>query len=97
MENNIHIINLYKTEKGSNFTIVSTPEIELLKNLGIRIGTQVKVQNRYIWGGPVLLRVEEAYIVAIGKDIAKQITVTNALSDNLSKKEALINRAAVTI
>ena len=55
--------------------MTSIPDIRLLKNLGLRAGTRVKIQNRYALGGPVLLRVEGAYSIALGKDIAEQISV----------------------
>jgi len=51
------------------------PDIGLLQSLGVRAGTQVTVQNRYALGGPVLLRVEGTFSVAVGKDIARQIAV----------------------
>ena len=44
--------------------------------MGLRIGTNILVQNRYAMGGPVLLTVEGAYSIAIGKDIAQQVAVT---------------------
>ena len=68
-------LNLYKANKNSDFQVVSVPEIGLLENLGVRTGTQITLRNRYALGGPVLLRVEGAYSIALGKDIAKQITV----------------------
>jgi len=68
-------VNLYSAKKTGTFQVVSVPDIGLLENLGLRTGTQVTLQNRYSLGGPVLLRVEDAYSVALGKDIAKQITV----------------------
>jgi len=78
-------INLYEAKKQGAFLVESTPDIGLLENLGIRTGTQVMVQNRYVFGGPVLLRVEDTYSIAIGKDIAKQISVVEILS---TKEEA---------
>ena len=69
------IKNLYEAKKRGNFTITSVPNIELLENLGVRAGTQITIQSRYAFGGPVLLRIEDAYSVALGKDIAKQISV----------------------
>ena len=68
-------INLYEAQKNGMFTVVSVPGIGLLENLGVRIGTSIFLQNRYALGGPVVLRVEDAYSVALGKDIALQITV----------------------
>jgi len=67
--------NLYFAEKNSKLKITSLPSIGLLESMGLRRGTQVKIQNRYSLGGPVLLRVEDAYSVAVGKDVAIQIGV----------------------
>ena len=67
--------NLYEAKKNAVFTVVSVPDIGLLESLGVREGSHITLQNRYALGGPVLLRVEDAYSVALGKDIAKQITV----------------------
>jgi len=67
--------NLYVADKNNRFQVTSVPDIGLLENMGVRSGTQVTVQNRYALGGPVLLRVEDAYSVALGKDIAIQIGV----------------------
>ena len=72
---NIQTANLYEANKAGIFKVASVPDIVLLENLGLRVGTQVKIQNRYALGGPVLLRVEDSYSVAVGKDIAGQITV----------------------
>ena len=69
------ITNLYEAKKDTTFQVASVPNIGLLKNLGLRVGTQVKMQSRYAFGGPVLLRVEDTFAVAIGKDIATQIAV----------------------
>jgi len=69
------MINLYEANKRGTFQVLSVPGIGLLENLGVRTGTQITLQNRFALGGPVLLRVEGAYSVALGKDIAKQITV----------------------
>ncbi|MCL2198497.1 MAG: ferrous iron transport protein A [Defluviitaleaceae bacterium] len=69
------MINLYQAKKGQNLRVVSVPDIGLLQNLGLREGTYVSVKNRYALGGPVLLRVEKAFSVAVGKDIATQISV----------------------
>jgi len=69
---------LYDAKKNGIFTVVSTPAIGLLESLGVREGTIVSLQNRYAFGGPVLLRVENAYSIALGKDIAKKITVREA-------------------
>jgi len=71
-------INLYDACKRNTFKVASIPDIGLLENLGIRVGTHIEVQTRYGLGGPVLLRVEGAYSVALGKDIAKQIELLRA-------------------
>ena len=72
--------NLYSASGNSIFQVTSVPDIGLLESLGLRSGTKVKVQNRYIFGGPVLLRVEDAYSVALGKDIATQIGVEEVIA-----------------
>jgi Fe2+ transport system protein FeoA len=67
--------NLYEAKRNRILQVASIPNIGLLQNLGLRNGTKITVQNRYSLGGPVLLRVEDAYSIAIGKDIATQIAV----------------------
>ena len=74
-------INLYEVKSKGVLQVTSVPNICLLDNLGLRAGTQVTVLNRYWMGGPVLLRVEDAYCVALGKDIAQQIMVREAVCD----------------
>ena len=69
------IINLYEAQQNSHFQVASMPNIGLLQNLGLRVGSKIMVQNRYGLGGPVLLRVEDTFAIAIGKDIATQIAV----------------------
>ena len=72
------LTNLYEATIHKALEVVSVPSIGLLKNLGIRCGVNIVVENRYSFGGPVLLKVEGAYSVAIGKDIATQIAVKEA-------------------
>ena len=67
--------NLYQAKKNNVFQVASVPNIKLLENLGLRKGTQVFVKGRYAFGGPVLLRVQNSFVVAVGKDIATQIAV----------------------
>jgi len=69
------MMNLYEAKKSGVFHVVSVPNVGLLQNLGLRVGTKVAVQSRYALGGPVLLRVEDSFAVAVGKDIATQIAV----------------------
>jgi Fe2+ transport system protein FeoA len=71
----IKTINLYDAKKYEKFTVASIPKIDLLENLGICAGTSISLCARYIFGGPVLLRIEDSYTVALGKEIAKQIEV----------------------
>ena len=68
-------MNLYSAKKDGTFQIVSVPKIELLEGLGLRCGSVVVVKSRYGLGGPVLLRVENSFNVALGKDVAVQIGV----------------------
>ncbi|MCL1843353.1 MAG: ferrous iron transport protein A [Defluviitaleaceae bacterium] len=74
------IVNLYEATKGEAFQIASVPKIGMLENLGLRVGTFVTVQSRFALGGPVLLRVEDSFAVAIGKDIATQIAVRETVA-----------------
>jgi len=69
------MMNLYQAKKNGIFQVISAPNINLLESLGLRNGTRILVQHRYALGGPVLLRVENAFTIAIGKDIATQIEV----------------------
>ena len=67
--------NLYSAKKNAVYNLIRVPDIGLLKNLGLSRGTTVAIRERYALGGPVLLNVEDSFDVAIGKDIAVQITV----------------------
>lgn len=67
--------NLYEAKKNINLHVASIPNVGLLQNIGLRTGTKVAVKTRYAFGGPVLLRVENSFTIAIGKDIATQISV----------------------
>jgi len=69
------MMSLYDAKKNGVFHVVSAPDIALLESLGLRNGTRILVQSHYSFGGPVLLRVENAFTIAIGKDIAIQIMV----------------------
>ena len=71
-------MSLYEAKKFGTFQVASVPRIQLLENMGLRVGTKVTLQNRYNLGGPVLLKVEGAYSLALGKDIAQQIAVREA-------------------
>jgi hypothetical protein len=68
-------ISLYKAQKSIPLQVASVPDVGLLQNLGLRVGTKIAVKHRYAFGGPVLLDIENSFSVALGKDIAKQITV----------------------
>jgi len=67
--------NLYEARKHVALTVIALPALSALANLGLRPGTRLCVENRYRLGGPVLLRVEDMYSVAIGKDVAENIEV----------------------
>lgn len=73
----MNIKSLYEAKKNSNHQVVEAPDVCQLGNLGIRTGTKVMVQSRYAFGGPVLLRVDDTYTVAVGKDVAKDIQVVD--------------------
>ena len=71
-------MSLYEAKVKARFQVDCVPENQLLEHMGLRPGTQLIIQNRYALGGPVLLRVEGAYDLALGKDIARQISVKEA-------------------
>jgi len=79
---NSQTINLYGAKKKGTFYVKSVPDVGLLKSLGLRAGSEVKLQHRYAFGGPVLLSVGGEYQIAIGKDIAKQIAVGEVDDDD---------------
>ena len=66
---------LYEVKDRNNYRVVSLPALQLLENIGLRVGTIVVVLNRYAFGGPLVLRVADAYTIALGKDLALQIVV----------------------
>jgi Fe2+ transport system protein FeoA len=72
------MISLYTAQKGAAFTIAAVPNIALLAGMGLRVGSNIIVQHRYALGGPVLLRVEDTYTIALGKDVALHVQVTSA-------------------
>ena len=76
MKMNKKTTTLYEASHKGPYFVNLVPDIKLLENLGLRVGTKIEIQNRYAFGGPVLLRVEDAFSIAIGKDIAKHISVT---------------------
>lgn len=69
-----NLVCLYDAKKTNKCKVASVPSIPLLESLGISTDTVVTVDNKYAFGGPVLLRVDTATI-ALGKDIAEQILV----------------------
>jgi len=73
-------INLYEARKNGTFQVASIPNVGLLQSIGLRTGSKVAVQHRFGLGGPVLLRVEDSFAVAIGKDVAKQISVREVVA-----------------
>jgi Fe2+ transport system protein FeoA len=65
---------LYDMQKKCCCRVVSIPDHPLLDSLGICSDAVITVENKYKFGGPVLLKIDTA-TVAIGKDIAEQILV----------------------
>lgn len=69
-----HSITLYDVKKSKKCRVKSIPDIPLLESLGISNDTIITVNNKYAFGGPVLLKVDTATI-AVGKDVAEKILV----------------------
>lgn len=72
MEGNI---NLYTVESNKTYTIVETPDNNLINTLGVFVNATVEKKLTYGLGGPVLLDVDGRE-VAIGKDLALLIKVS---------------------
>lgn len=66
--------SIYNAKDGLEYCVTSTPELGILRSLGIIRDAIISKQKTYKLGGPVLLMVESSEI-AIGKDIAKDIMV----------------------
>lgn len=67
-------MNVYQAENGRHYIVKSTPELGILKSLGIMKDVRILKKLTHHLGGPVLLMVETSEI-AIGKDIAEKIMV----------------------
>ncbi|MCL1881890.1 MAG: ferrous iron transport protein A [Oscillospiraceae bacterium] len=70
----MNVTNLYQADCGIAYQVVDSPK-GLLENLGIHAGSRVEIKIRYALGGPVLLNVENAYSIAVGKDVAEKVQV----------------------
>jgi len=66
--------SIYYARDNAQYVIESTPELGILKSLGIVKDAKVQKVFTHKLGGPVLLRVG-AREIAIGKDIAEKIMV----------------------
>lgn len=79
IKSNSKYLSLYDMQKNCCCKVTAIPDHPLLDSLGISTEAIVKVQNKYAFGGPILLQVDTATI-ALGKDIATQITVKEVAS-----------------
>ena len=66
--------NLYEAACNANYELISVPDINLLKSMGIHAKLQVHKKYRYAFGGPVILKIDHGQI-AVGKEVASQIQV----------------------
>lgn len=66
--------NLYQAQCGKEYTIVQTPDYQLLASIGVFKGAKVRVESKYKLGGPVSVALSTRKI-AVGKDIATKIIV----------------------
>ncbi|MGI6168712.1 MAG: FeoA family protein [Christensenellales bacterium] len=67
--------NLYRAPENKTYTVCSVPELGILASLGIYPGTVLRKTKKYHLGGPVLITLATRQL-ALGKDIAKDILVT---------------------
>lgn len=56
---------LYDMDKNKSCQVTFIPDHPLLDSLGINTDTIVTVQNKYFFGGPVLLQVDTATIALV--------------------------------
>lgn len=66
--------NLYNVKVGEYYRVKSAPEAPMINTLGIYVGGMLMKKTTYSFGGPVLVDINGRE-VAIGKEIASQITV----------------------
>jgi len=66
--------SIYYAEDNSQYIVKSTPDLGILKSLGIVENARIQKLFTHRLGGPVLVRVGSSEI-AIGKDIAEKIMV----------------------
>lgn len=67
--------NLYTAENNLTYIVEKTPNMSILTSLGVFEGSKITKKNTYKLGGPVLILIEGRE-VAIGKDLAREISVT---------------------
>lgn len=67
--------NLYTAENDLMYIVGKTPNMSLLNTLGVFEGSKIIKKNTYKMGGPVLILIDGRE-VAIGKDLACEISVT---------------------
>jgi len=70
-------MSLCKCLKENIYIVDKSPDIYLLKVLGIRRGISFKVQSIHPFGGPIVIKVGNRSI-AISKDVASEILVREA-------------------
>lgn len=66
--------SIYYAPDNLQYVVASTPELGILKSLGIIENACIEKIMTHGLGGPVLIKVESSEI-AIGKDIAEKILV----------------------
>ena len=72
--NGVNKVRLLNCKKSKKYRVKNLPDIHLLKALGIRQGTNFKVQTKQPFGGPVVVKVGNRSL-AISKEFANEIIV----------------------
>ena len=68
-------LNLYGAKHGKSYVVKDAPDLGILKCLGVHEGAEIFKKHDYRLGGPVLLMIGTCEL-AIGKDIAEQISIS---------------------
>ena len=67
---------LYELHQHDSCTIKHLPNIHLLHSMGLRPGIPVSIVSKQPLGGPIVIQIG-ARCVALGKDVAEQIEISN--------------------
>lgn len=71
-------MSLYSLKNNSIALIEKMPIVPLLTSMGVREGIKISVVTKQPMGGPIVVQIGRRSI-AIGKDVAEQILIKEAI------------------